>query len=66
MNFTAPGVSSNGEPMVHWRLDQDVLDSTIQLAICAFREAFRRIQRVMGWGKLESDLWEIKLGKIFN
>ncbi|AKA08298.1 hypothetical protein SAZ_42370 [Streptomyces noursei ZPM] len=66
VNFTAPGVSSNGEAQIHWHLDPDVLDSTIQMAIASFREAYRRIQRVMGWGKLESDLWEIKLDKIFN
>ncbi|WP_106433274.1 hypothetical protein [Streptomyces sp. Mg1] len=66
MSFMAPGVSSNGETKLHWHLDPDVLDSTIQMAIVAFREAYRRIHQVMGWGKLESDLWEIKLGKIFN
>ncbi|MDX3762640.1 hypothetical protein [Streptomyces sp. AK02-04a] len=66
MNFMAPGVSSNGQTLIHWHLDPDILDSTIQVAIGSFREAYRRIQRVMGWGKLESDLWEIKLGKIFN
>lgn len=65
MNFMAPGVSSNGQAVIHWHLDPAVLDSTIQVAIGSFREAHRRIQRVMGWGKLESDLWEIKLDKIF-
>jgi len=30
------------------------------------REVYRRIYKVMGWGKLEGDLWEIKLGKIYN
>jgi hypothetical protein len=43
-----------------------VLDSTIQLAIVAFRESYQRINKVMGWGKLEGDLWEIKLRKIYN
>ncbi|WP_438293862.1 hypothetical protein [Streptomyces sp. HUAS TT7] len=66
MNFMAPGVSSTGEAVLHWHLDPDVLDSTVQMAIVAFREAYRRSHQVMGWGKLESDLWEIKLGKIFN
>ncbi|MDJ0340184.1 hypothetical protein QMK19_05650 [Streptomyces sp. H10-C2] len=66
MNFMAPGVSSNGEAMLHWHLDPDVLDSTIQVGVVAFREAYRRIHQVMGWGKLGRDLWEIKLGKIFN
>ncbi|MGW1987885.1 hypothetical protein ACWCPJ_36460 [Streptomyces collinus] len=66
MNFMAPGVSSTGQSMLHWHSDPDVLDSTVQMAIVAFREAYRRIHQVMGWGKLERDLWEIRLGKIFS
>ncbi|MFJ9901265.1 hypothetical protein ACIQPR_49020 [Streptomyces sp. NPDC091280] len=66
MNFMAPGVSSNGEAKLYWHLDPVVLDSTVQVAIAAFGEAFGRIRQVMGWGKLERDLWEINLGKIFN
>ena len=66
MNFMAPGVTSGGSTLLHWHLPPDVLDSTIQLAIAAFRESYRRINKVMGWGKLEGDLWEIKLRKIYN
>jgi hypothetical protein len=66
MNFMAPGVTSDGSTLLHWHLPSEVLDSTIQLAILAFREAYRRINKVMGWGKLEGDLWEIKLQKIYN
>lgn len=66
MNFMARGVSSDGDERLHWHLDPAVLDSTLQMALVAFREPWRRIQKVMGWGKLESDLWEIKLSKIFN
>ncbi|MFF4305525.1 SLOG family protein [Streptomyces sp. NPDC001601] len=66
MNFTAPGVSSNGQTLRHWNLDPDVLDSTVQVAIGAFREAYLRIHQVMDWGKLDRDLWDIKLGKIFS
>jgi hypothetical protein len=66
MNFMAPGVTSDGGTLLHWHLPPEVLDSTIQLAIAAFREAYRRINQVMGWGKLEGDLWEIKLRKIYN
>jgi hypothetical protein len=66
MNFIAPGVTSDGSTILHWYLPPDVLDSTIQLAIVAFRESYRRINKVMGWGKLEGDLWEIKLRKIYN
>ena len=66
MNFMAPGVTSDGSTILHWHLPPDVLDSTIQLAIVAFRESYRRINKVMGWGKLEGDLWEIKLRKIYS
>jgi hypothetical protein len=66
MNFMAPGVTSDGSKLLHWHLPPEVLDSTIQLAIAAFREAYRRINKVMGWGKLKGDLWEIKLRKIYN
>jgi hypothetical protein len=66
MNFMAPGVTSDGSTLLHWHLPPDVLDSTVQLAIAAFRETYRRINKVMGWGKLAGDLWEIKLRKIYN
>jgi len=66
MNFMAPGVTSDGSTLLHWHLPPDVLDSTIQMAITAFREAYRRINKVMGWGKLEGDLWELKLTRIYN
>jgi hypothetical protein len=66
MNFMAPGVTSDGTMLLHWHLAPDVLDSTIQMAITAFREPWERISQVMGWGKLEGDLWEIKLSKIYS
>jgi len=66
MNFMAPGVTSDGSAILHWHLPPEVLDSTIQLAILAFRESYQRINKVMGWGKLEGDLWEAKLQKIYN
>ena len=66
MNFMAPGVSSDGTTLLHWHLPPDVLDSTIQMAITGFREPWKRINVIMGWGKLEGDLWEIKLSKIYS
>jgi len=66
MNFMAPGVTSDGSMILHWHLPPDVLDSTIQLAIAAFSESYWRINKVMGWGKLEGDLWEINLRKIYR
>lgn len=32
----------------------------------AFRESYRRVNKVMGWGKLEGDLWWLKFRKIYN
>jgi hypothetical protein len=66
MQFMAPGATSDGSPLLHWHLRPDVLDSTVQMAIGAFRETWRRISKVMGWGKLEGDLWELKLWKIYS
>ena len=66
MNFTAPGVSLDGTEIRYWYLPPEVLDSTIQLAIGSFGAVYRRINKVMGWGKLEGDLWEIKLSKIYS
>ncbi len=62
MNFMTPDSAG----LLHWNLPPEVLDSTVQLAIAAFREVYQRIQTVMGWGKLEPDLWEIRLSKIYN
>jgi hypothetical protein len=33
------------------------------LAIAAFGQTYKRINKVMRWGKLDYDLWEIKLWK---
>jgi len=65
MQFMAPGVTSDGAPYLHWHLRPDVLDSTVQMAIMTVREPWRRIRTVMGWGKLEGDLWELSLSRIY-
>ena len=49
----------------NWHLPPDVLDSTVQMAITAFGETWQQVRKVMGWGKLEGDLWEIRLAKIY-
>jgi hypothetical protein len=66
MNFMEPGAAADGSTLLSWHLSPEVLDSTIQMAITAFGQTYKRINKVMGWGKLEHDLWEIKLGKIYN
>jgi hypothetical protein len=66
MNFMAPGVTSDGTELLHWHLPPDVLDSTIQMAITAFGESWRRISKLMGWSKIDGDLWEVKLSNIYR
>lgn len=66
MNFTESGVAADGSKLLSWQLCPELLDSTVQMAIAAFDQTYRRINKVMGWGKLEHNLWEIKLGKIYN
>ena len=66
MNFMEPGVAADGSELLTWRLPTEVLDSTVQMAITAFGQAYDRINKVMGWGKIERDLWEHKLRKIYN
>lgn len=63
----APRTQADGNIRLEWAgLAGDILDSTVQVAILAFREPYLRINDVMGWGKLEGDLWAHRLGKIFN
>ena len=66
MNFMDQGAAPDGSTLLNWHLPPEVLDSTVQLAIAAFGETYGRINKVMGWGKLERDLWEIKLWKVYN
>ena len=66
MNFMVPDALPDGTPFLRWDVDFKVVDSVIQMALVAFREAFERIHVVMGWGKLERDLWSINLNKVFN
>jgi hypothetical protein len=66
MNFMVTRPQSDGTTRLEWRLRGDILDSTVQLALLAFREPYARINLIMGWGKLEKDLWTTRLDKIFN
>jgi hypothetical protein len=66
MNFMEPRTAADGSELLSWHLPPQVLDSTVQMAIGAFEQAYKRINTAMGWGKLEHDLWEIKLRKIYS
>ncbi len=66
MNFMTPDISSSASRLLHWHLPPDVLDSTIQVAMAAFKQAYERIRKVMGWGMLAGDLWEVKVRRIYR
>jgi len=66
MNFMTPGVPSSGSALLDWYLPPDVLDSTIQVTIAAFKQTYGRIRKVMGWGMLAGDLWEAKIRRIYR
>jgi len=66
MNFMTPGASSSGSALLHWYLPPDVLGSTIQVTIAAFKQTYERIRKVMGWGMLAGDLWEAKIRRIYR
>lgn len=66
MDFMEPIAAAGAPPRLEWRLPPDLLESTIQMAIVAFDASYSRIRAVMGWGKLEYDLWTIKQAKIYD
>jgi hypothetical protein len=63
VNFFQPSPSGNA---LQWALTGQQLDNTVQLAILAFNESYQRIRTVMGWGRLEYDLWYLRMNKIFG
>lgn len=60
-----PGTSRSAS-LLSWQLSGPVLDSTIQIAIVAFQEAFKPTRKLMGRSLIEYDLSALRLGKIFN
>jgi hypothetical protein len=66
MNFMTPAVQPDGTPFLQWRLPPDLLDSTIQLAIGAFREPYRRIAIVMGWDQKDAKLWDAEVHAAYS
>jgi hypothetical protein len=67
MNFMTPLPEPDGSIRLHWGPDANVLDSTVQTAIVAFREAWVRVNTVTGWanGHTAGD-WADDLNAIFN
>ena len=66
MNFLTCDVQPDGTPFLRWQQPSDVLDSTIQIALGAFRETYMRIATVMGWDQKTADSWEAQLHAIYN
>jgi len=66
MNFMVHDTLPDGSPFLRWDVNLEVVDSAVQIALFAFKETITRIHKVMGWGKLERDLWEINLRRILN
>lgn len=66
MHFLTSEVQTDGSIMLRWQPQMPILNSTVDLALLAFREPYLRISKLMGWGLLEDQLWENKLGRIFN
>jgi hypothetical protein len=67
MNFMASRMEPDGANRLHWGPRADVLDSTVQTAIIAFRQAWDRVNTVMGWDNAKiAQEWADDLDKIFN
>jgi hypothetical protein len=66
MNFMTPAAQPDGTAFLQWQQHPDILDSTIQLAIVAFREPYRRITAVMGWDQEDAKRWDAELHAIYN
>jgi hypothetical protein len=66
MNLMTPAFQSDGTPFLQWQQPADILDSTIQIAIGAFRETYLRIAAVMGWDRKAAEVWDAQIHAIYN
>ena len=64
MNFMEPGVAADGSTLLSWHLPSEVLDSTVQMAIAAFGQTYKRINKVMGWGKSSTTYGRSSSGRL--
>jgi hypothetical protein len=65
MHFLTSEMQADGSITLRWQPQMPILNSTVDLALLAFREPYLRISKVMGWGPLEDQLWENNLSRIF-
>jgi hypothetical protein len=64
MHFLTSEMQADGSTMLRWQPQMPILNSTVDLALLAFREPYLLISKVMGWGPLEDQLWENNLSRI--
>ena len=65
-NFMTPATQPDGTPFWQWGPNFEVLDSTIQIAIGAFRETYQRIAGVMGWDQRDANAWDAQIHAIYD
>jgi hypothetical protein len=65
-NFMTSAVQPDGTPFWQWAPNFEILDSTIQIAIGAFRETYQRIATVMGWDQKDANVWDAEIHAIYN
>ena len=65
-NFVTVIARPDGTPFWQWGPNFEILDSTIQIVIGAFRETYQRIATVMGWDQKDFQSWEAEVDAIYN
>jgi hypothetical protein len=66
MNFMRPGVQPDETTLLSWQLRGSDLYRDVELALLSFREPFKRINQHMNWGRIEYDLWHMRVTKFLN
>jgi hypothetical protein len=57
-----PVIQDDGRILLSWQLRGSVLYNAVEIALLSFREPFRHINQHMGWGRIEYDLWVMRVG----
>ena len=66
MNFMRPGVQLDGTTLLSWQLRGSDLYRDVELALLSFREPFKRINQHMNWGRIEYDLWHLRVSRFLG
>lgn len=65
-NFMTTVIQPDGTTFWQWAPNFEILDSTIQVAIGAFRGTYQRIATVMGWDQRDANVWDAEIRAIYN